>query len=65
MFQVMLLGRSADKAYNLMKPLEPFVPFRDPSRGPSCFDLSVLHCIRVKLSDPILSLSPMYLGTQF
>lgn len=46
-FQVMLLQRSAEKACSLLQKLEPYMPFRDPSRGPSCFDLQVYDCVRV------------------
>ncbi|CAL8467135.1 g6671 [Coccomyxa elongata] len=45
-FQVMLLQRSPEKACNLLHTMEPFLPFRDPSRGPSCFDLTVYDCVR-------------------
>lgn len=47
-FQVMLLQRSADRAYSVLQPMEPFLPFRDASMGASTFDLTVLHCIRVR-----------------
>ncbi len=46
-FQVMLLQRSAERVCSLLQTMEPFLPFRDPSRGPSCFDLQVYDCVRV------------------
>ncbi|EIE26795.1 cell division cycle protein 14, partial [Coccomyxa subellipsoidea C-169] len=45
-FQVMLLQRSAERVCSLLQTMEPFLPFRDPSRGPSCFDLQVYDCVR-------------------
>ena len=49
-FQVMLLQRSADRAYSLLQAMEPFLPFRDASMGTSTFDLTVLDCLRVRTS---------------
>ena len=51
MFQVLLLQRSPDRAYKLLQPLEPFLPFRDPSMGTSLFDLTVHHCLCVSPPD--------------
>ncbi|CAK0735693.1 hypothetical protein CVIRNUC_000622 [Coccomyxa viridis] len=45
MFQVLLLQRAPERAYKLLQPLEPFLPFRDPSMGTSLFDLTVYHCL--------------------
>lgn len=47
MFQVLLLQRTPQRAYGVLQPLEPFMPFRDPSMGSSLFDLTVFHCISV------------------
>ena len=47
MFQVLLLQRMPERAYKLLQPLEPFLPYRDPSRGTSLFDLTVYHCLCV------------------
>ena len=47
MFQVLLLQRMPERAYRVLKPLEPFIPFRDPSMGTSLFDLTVYHCLCV------------------
>jgi cell division cycle 14 len=53
MFQVMLLQRTADRAYSVLQALEPFMPFRDASMGTSTFDLTVLDCLRVGAIDMI------------
>ena len=44
--QVLLLGRTAAEAAAPLAKLGPFMPFRDPSCGASCFDLTVEHCLR-------------------
>ena len=51
MFQVLLLQRAPERAYKLLQPLEPFLPFRDPSVGTSLFDLTVYHCLCVSPSN--------------
>ena len=50
MFQVLLLQRTPQRAYKVLQPLEPFMPFRDPSMGASLFDLTVYHCLCVSTS---------------
>ena len=52
MFQVLLLQRTPQRAYGVLQPLEPFMPFRDPSMGSSLFDLTVFHCILVSVQRP-------------
>jgi hypothetical protein len=47
MFQVLLMGRSAEEAYRVVAPLQPCPPFRDASCGISTFHLTVQHCIHV------------------
>ena len=44
-FSVILLGRDADRSYAPLAALEPLVPFRDPSSGPSTFHLTAKHVI--------------------
>lgn len=48
-FQVVHLGLTAEEAYQRVQQLQPFVPFRDASCGPPSFNLSVQHCIMVRL----------------
>jgi len=45
-YQVMVLGRSAEEAIRLIEGFGPFQPYRDASCGPSSFPLSVQDCIR-------------------
>ena len=45
-FSVILLGRDADRSYAPLAALEPLVPFRDPSSGPSTFHLTAKHVIQ-------------------
>ena len=44
-FSVILLGRDAERAYAPLAALEPLVPFRDPSSGPSTFHLTARHVV--------------------
>lgn len=45
-YQVMVLGRSAEEAIRTILPFAPFQPYRDASCGPSTFPLWVHDCIR-------------------
>ncbi|KAK9833043.1 hypothetical protein WJX74_005392 [Apatococcus lobatus] len=46
LYQVLLLDRTPELAFQTVKSLGPFAPFRDASCGQSCFDLSVLDCLK-------------------
>ena len=45
LFAIQVLGRTAAAAYAPLARLEPFVPFRDASSGPSTFHLTVRHVL--------------------
>ena len=45
MFSILVLGKAADAAYAPLARVEPFVPFRDASSGPSTFHLTVRHVL--------------------
>ncbi|KAK9823515.1 hypothetical protein WJX72_003342 [[Myrmecia] bisecta] len=44
-YQVLLLNRTVDQAYQAVSALQPFLPYRDASSGPSSFHLTVYDCI--------------------
>eukprot|EP00191_Tetraselmis_sp_GSL018_P004509 CAMPEP_0177596176 /NCGR_PEP_ID=MMETSP0419_2-20121207/10863_1 /TAXON_ID=582737 /ORGANISM="Tetraselmis sp., Strain GSL018" /LENGTH=223 /DNA_ID=CAMNT_0019087911 /DNA_START=730 /DNA_END=1401 /DNA_ORIENTATION=+ len=46
LYQVMILGRSADEAMRPLERFKPFVPFRDASCGVSTFHLTVEDCLK-------------------
>ncbi len=48
LYQVLLMDRSPEVAYQRVMGLAPFAPFRDASCGQSCFDLTVFHCLKVR-----------------
>ena len=52
LYQVLLMDRSPEAAYQAVKGLAPFAPFRDASCGQSCFDLTVLHCLQASIQHP-------------
>ena len=41
------MDRTPEQAFQIVKGLGPFAPFRDASCGQSCFDLTVLDCLKV------------------
>lgn len=41
-----MLGRTPEVAYQCMRHLEPFLPFRDASPAAPCFNLTVLSTIK-------------------
>lgn len=45
-YQILYLNRTANEAWEFLKPLEPYIPFRDASTGLCTFRLTVLHCLR-------------------
>lgn len=45
-FQVLHLDRKPMDAYEPLRVLEPFIPFRDASMGPCPYKLTVLHCLQ-------------------
>jgi len=46
LYQVLLLGRSADEVCDAIAAFKPFAPFRDASCGAPTFHLTVFHCIK-------------------
>lgn len=47
-FQVFMLKRTPEVAYQCMRHMEPFLPFKDASSAPPCFHLTVLSTIQVR-----------------
>lgn len=47
LYQVLLMDRTPELAFQIVKGLGPFAHFRDASCGQSCFDLTVLDCLKV------------------
>jgi cell division cycle 14 len=45
-YLVVYCGRTSAAAYEPLKQLEPYMPFRDASQGICTFRLAVQHCLR-------------------
>jgi len=45
-FQILILQRSAEEAWEPFSLLEPFTPFRDASFGGCTYQCSILHCLQ-------------------
>lgn len=45
-FQVLVLGRTAEEAWQPFSTLSPFVDFRDAGYGSCTYKCSILHCLQ-------------------
>ena len=45
-FQIIILGRTADEAWQYLAPGAPFVDFRDASYGGCTYRCTILHCLK-------------------
>ncbi|GAQ83809.1 Protein tyrosine phosphatase CDC14 [Klebsormidium nitens] len=44
-YSVLILSKSPEEAYSSLLPFQPFLPFRDPTTGPSTYHLTVYDCL--------------------